>query len=182
MNKNTKVKVRNRSTGSVGYTIPDFGNYPRLFMENEVKELPFEELQKLSYIPGGAYILQHYLVIDNIEARDEILGNVELEYNYTKEDVKHLLLNGSLNELLDCLDFAPMGVIELVKNVAVELELNDIQKREAIYKATGFNINNAISINHETDKSAASASATSVRRVVTAKPGEPIRRISVENK
>ena len=76
MNKNTKIKVRNRSTGTVGYIIPDMGNYHRKFQPDEVKEVSFEEIQKLSYTPGGNYMLQHYLVIDNAEARDEILGNM----------------------------------------------------------------------------------------------------------
>ena len=150
MNKNTKIKVRNRSAGSVGYRIPDMGNYHRKFNAGEIKELPFEEIQKLSYIPGGQYILQHYLVIDNIEARDEILGNVELEYNYTEEDIKKLLEVGSLDQLLDCLDFAPKGVIDVLKQIAVQIELNDVRKRNAIQSKTGFNISKAITVNQET--------------------------------
>ena len=35
MNKNTKIKVRNRSTGTVGYVIPDMGNYHRKFQPDE---------------------------------------------------------------------------------------------------------------------------------------------------
>ena len=81
MNKNTKIKIRNRSTGSLSYKIPDMNNFTRTFAAGEIKELPFEEVQKLAYIPGGDYMLQHFLVIDNIEARNEILGEVELEYD-----------------------------------------------------------------------------------------------------
>lgn len=163
MNKNTKIRVRNRSTGSVGYTIPDMNNYNRKFMSKESKEVPFEEIQKLSYIPGGGYLLQHYLVIENIEARDEILGNVELEYDYTESDIKKLLTSGSLDQLLDCLDFAPLGVIDLVKKIAVEIELNDVRKRKAIQEKTGFSIDNAILNNIETNETAEEKIA--VRRV-----------------
>lgn len=165
MNKNTKIKVKNRSTGTVGYTIPDLGNYNRKFMSNETKEIPFEEIQKLSYIPGGDYLLQHYLIIENLEARDEILGNVELEYNYDENDVKRLLVNGSYDELLDCLDFAPLGVIEMVKKIAVVIELNDLRKRKAIQDKTGFNVSNAILINMETNEQN-EEKATGGRRVV----------------
>ena len=35
MNKNTKIKVRNRSTCPVGYIIPDMGNYRRQFAAYE---------------------------------------------------------------------------------------------------------------------------------------------------
>lgn len=152
MNKNTKIKVRNRSMGSVGYTIPDMGSYPRRFAAGEIKEISFDELLKLSYIEGGSYLLQNYLVIEDIEARTEILGNVELEYDYTEADIKNLLLNGSYDALLDCLDFAPKGVIDLVKKIAVNIELNDVKKRKAIFGSTGFNIDKAIEINHMTNE------------------------------
>lgn len=182
LNKNTKIKVKNRNNGSVGYTIPDMHNLYRKFYANETKEVTYEELQKLSYLPGGLYILQNYLIIlDNDEARDAILGQVELEYNYTEEDVKNLLLNGSLDELLDCLDFAPVGVIELVKTLAVELEINDLSKRNAITNKTGFNINKAIEIKHASREEDESAAPASGRRVAAPadKTSAPVRRFNI---
>lgn len=181
MNKNAKIRVRNRSLGSVGYTIPDMGKYPRRFTTGEVKEIPFEELQKLSYIEGGSYLLQNYLVIEDLEARDEILGNVELEYEYTEADIKNLLLNGSYDALLDCLDFAPKGVIDLVKKIAVDIELNDMKKRNLIFGATGFSIDKAIEINHLTDEKVEDEKPAA-RRVSTSSQTEsaPTRRIVVK--
>lgn len=167
MNKNTKIKVRNRSLGSVGYTIPDMGSYPRRFMADETKEISFEELQKLSYIEGGAYLLQNYLVIEDIEARTEILGNVEFEYDYTEADIKNLLMNGSYEALLDCLDFAPKGVVDLVKKIAVNIELNDIKKCNAIHKVTGFNVSKAIEVNQVTNEDV-KENKPAERRVATA--------------
>ncbi len=165
MNKNTKIKVTNRSGASLSYKIPDMNNFRRRFAAGESKELPFEEVQKLTYIPGGDYLLQHYLVIENLEARDEILGSVELEYDYKESDVKNLLVNGSLDQLLDCLDFAPLGVIDLVKTVATEIKLFDTRKRQVIYEKTGFNVNSAIMINEETDETVKEERPTG-RRVV----------------
>lgn len=166
LNKNTKIKVRNRSAGKVGYSVPDLGILNRVFMANEVKDLSFEEIQKLAYQPGGSYILQHYLVIDNQEAREEILGDVELEYDFTETEVRELLLNGSLDALLDCLDFAPVGVIDLVKKLAVDLELSDVRKRKAIHRVTGFNVDNAIKINEES-------------KVTDEEEDAPVRRVAV---
>jgi hypothetical protein len=163
------------------------GNYPRVFAAKEVKELPFEELQKVSYIPGGSYLLQHYLVIENAEARDEILGGVELEYDYSEKDVERLLVSGSLDELLDCLDFAPLGVIDLVKSLAVKLELNDVRKRKAIQDKTGFSVDNAIRINYETNEQV-EEQGTSGRRVSSSTGTEkeessaPVRRYTVDKK
>lgn len=166
MNKNTKIKVRNRSTGVVTYKIPDMNNFKRTFQPKEQKEVPFDEVQKLAFIPGGNFVLQNYLVIENLEARDEILGAVELEYAYTEEDITKLLLNEPLDALLDCLDFAPKGVIDLVKDIAVKTELNDMKKREAIFKKTGFNVNNAIKFKQEPNETVEEEVHTQTRRVV----------------
>ena len=174
LNKNTKIKVKNRSTGTVGYSIPDMNNLTRKFYAGELKEVTFEELQKLSYKPGGMYILENYLIIvDNDEALKAILGQVELEYNYTESEIKYMLENGSIDELLDCLDFAPAGVIELVKKIAVEIEINDLKKRKAIFEKTGFNINEAIRIKNESEETTsdedAAKEAAPARRVVIKK-------------
>jgi len=58
---------------------------------------------------------------------------------------------GSLDEFLDCLDFAPEGVKDLIKNLAVDLPLNDVAKREAIFNKLGFNVDNAIRIKKESE-------------------------------
>ena len=166
MNKNTKIKVKNRSSSSLSYIIPDMNNFRRRFAAGEEKELPFEEVQKLTYMPGGDYMLQHYLVIENIEARDEILGSVELEYDYDEQDVKNLLINGSIDQLLDCLDFAPLGVIDLVKKVATDIKLDSIDKRNVLFKKLGYNISSAIMINEETDESVKEEKASGRRVAV----------------
>lgn len=148
----TLIKVLNRDNGTVGYTIPDLGNLHRTFEPGEVKEITMEELRKLSYLPGGKVILEDCLLIQNKEALKELFIDVEPEYFYTEEDIKNLLLKGSLEEFLDCLDFAPEGVIELIKDLAVKLEINDLAKRNAILEKTGFNVTTAITINKEVEE------------------------------
>jgi len=147
---NSMIKVTNRDNGHVGYTIPDLNNLTRTFTANETKEIPMIELRKLSYIPGGKALLRDYLVLDNKEAIQELLDQVEPEYYYTEKEVKNLLINGSLDALKDCLDYAPIGTIDLVKKLAVELPLNDVAKRKAILEMTGFSVDSAIMINEET--------------------------------
>ena len=164
IDNNTIIKVTNRDNGHVGYTIPDLNNLTRTFTANETKEIPMIELRKLSYIPGGKMILRDYLVLDNKDAIEELLNRVEPEYFYTEEDVKKLLTIGSLDALKDCLDYAPVGTIDLVKKVAVELPLNDVAKRKAILDMTGFNVDRAIMVNEET-KEDNNKNETMVRRV-----------------
>lgn len=146
LEKTTLIKVKNRDAGTVSYTVPEL-NVTRLFQKGEIKEIPYNELQQLAYTIGGKVLLKECLIIDNEQALEALVGGVEPEYFYTEEDVKELLTVGSLAQLQDCLDFAPSGVIDLVKDYAVKMEVNDIAKREAILKATGFNVTKAIEIN-----------------------------------
>lgn len=144
------VRVTNRDNGHVGYRIPDMNNLVRDFSANETKNITVEELKKLAYISGGPTLIRDYLIIDDAEVVKEVLGEVEPEYYYTEDDVKNLLLNGSLDALKDCLEFAPKGTIDLVKKLAIEMPLNDIAKRKAILEMTGFNVDAAIMVNEET--------------------------------
>lgn len=149
--KDTLIKVKNRDSGTVGYTIPELGNLHRSFSKGETKEITMDELRKLSYISGGKVLLQNYLIVQNQDALKELLSDdVEPEYYYGEEEIKKLLLTGSNDQLLDCLEFAPEGVIGLVKDLAVSLKINDISKRNIILEKTGFNVTNAITINEET--------------------------------
>lgn len=171
MDKNTIIKICNRDNAAVFYDIPEMNGLHRVFQPNEIKEVTLEELIKLSYEPGGMSLLKNNFVLNNKEAIKIILGQVEPEYNYTPADVKNLLLNGSLDELLDCLDFAPEGVIELVKTLAVELPLNDVAKREAILEKTNFNVTNAIQIKKDTEADMPQAAAAPTKRRVVRKTG-----------
>lgn len=148
MNEQMKVAVINRDSGTVGYVIPDLNNLHRTFQTNETKYIPFEELRSLANVPGGIYLLENCLQIQDEEVIKDLLGSVEPEYYYSKEDVKSLLLNGSLEQLEDCLNFAPSGVIEILKDESINCELNDVRKRDLIFKKTGLNISTAIKNNH----------------------------------
>jgi len=108
MDKKTMIKVLNRDNGAVVYSLPELNGLVRVYQSGETKEVSFEELQQLSYIPGGKELLEDSLVIlNNEKAIQELVGNVEQEYSYTKEDIIKLLTESSLDAFLDCLDFAP---------------------------------------------------------------------------
>lgn len=56
------------------------------------------------------------------------------------------MTTGTLDQFLDCLDFAPESVKEIIKDMAVDLPLNDVRKRNAILDKMGFDVNKAIEI------------------------------------
>ena len=144
VNKDTLIKVINKDNGIVGYTVPDLGVH-RNFYPGETKEVTYEELEKLSFIPGGMVILKELLEITDREATKQLFSKEpEPEYHYTKDDVKRLLLTGTLDQFLDCLDFAPEVIKDMVKDMAVDLPLNDIAKRQAIQEKLGFDVTREI--------------------------------------
>lgn len=166
---NTMVKVTNRSRGSVSYTIPDMGNLQRKFAYGETKMVPAEEIRKLDWTPGGHVLLRDHLIIEDANLVEEILHEVEPEYNYTEDKIKDILLNGSMDEFMDTLDFAPEGVINLMKDLAVKLEIPDVRKRIAISEKTNSSVDNAIKINQLSKaEDAEKAPETKQRRVQTA--------------
>ena len=141
------ISVTNRNAGWTGYVIPDTG-VTRNFSPRETKKIPLEELQQLQYVPGGEYILKHCFVINDTDALTALnMENMEPEYFYTETEVRTLLETGTLDQLEDCLNFAPDGVIDLIKTIAVETELPDTRKRKLISEKTGLNIDNAIMVN-----------------------------------
>lgn len=136
-------KVKNRSAGVVIYKIPE-DNIRREFMPGETKAIPMTELNKLSYQPGGQMMMNNFLQIQSAEAQQELNIPVEPEYNYSEQDIVRIMQEGSLDEFLDMLDFAPTGVMDLVRQFSVSLPLNDIEKRRALKNKTGFDVNAAL--------------------------------------
>ena len=164
--------VTNRSAGLVCYAIPEMGIKNREFQPGETKRVSKEELTNLSYMPGGLELIRGYLQVQDAEVRNDLIGRVEPEYNMTAADIKELILHGSMDEWLDCLDFAPDGVIDLMKTLSIELPLTDTQKMEAFMEKKGINIARAIQAKREEEaeaaaekKAAADARATVERRV-----------------
>ena len=140
----TYVEVTNRNNGITGYTLNS--GMERIFNINETKKVPLEELQEVEAMPGGEYLLRNYLMIKDKTALDYLNVEPEPEYFYTENEIKELLLNGTLDQLEDCLNFAPQGVLDILKDKAVSLEVPDMRKRDLISKKLGFNIDNAIKI------------------------------------
>lgn len=141
--ENKKYNVTNRSSSDVIYTIPEL-NVRREFAPGETKKIGYEEIEKLSYRDGGNYMIANFLMIKDIEVLEQLDIEPEREYFMSKDEIKKIMLQGSMDEFLDCLDFAPVGVIDIIKDLAVSMPLNDMAKRQAIAEKTGFNVTKAI--------------------------------------
>lgn len=150
MENNKRIPVTNNSTNSVGYQIPEDG-IDRQFSIGETKQIPLDELQKVQYVPGGDYILKNCLTINDKNALSFLNIEVEPEYFYSKEDIENILLNGTIDEFEDFINFATEGGLDTAKKLAVDLQIPDMRKREMLGDKLGFNVNTAIEINKMMD-------------------------------
>lgn len=171
-----KYTVKNRSKGTCVYSINEGGYHIRReFAPGEQKEIPAAELEQLSYKPGGKTLLAEYLQIVDKQLTTDLGIHREPEYDMSEEDVIEALKSASLDEFLDILDFAPEGVLDLIKHHAVALPLNDVAKREAIFNKMNFDVTMAIEMMK--DNESAAAGKTPERRVK--KTEESARRAAV---
>lgn len=141
--EDTMYLVKNRSASTVIYRIPET-NLRREFAPGETKKIPFGELEKLTYQQGGREMLEQFLQIVDEAATSNLNVHREVEYDMSEAQVRDLLLSGSLDAFLDALDFAPIGVIDLIKTMAVQLPLTDLNKRKALKDKTGFDVDKAL--------------------------------------
>lgn len=161
------LRVKNRSASLAVYSIPEI-NVRREFAPGETKNITYGELEKLSYQPGGRTIMQNFLQIIDPEATGDLGIKREPEYDLSEQQIVDLMTKGSLDAFLDCLDFAPVGVIDLIKKFSVSLPLNDIDKRDALKKKTGFDVTVALAnMQKEKEDMDAPAVESKERRVKT---------------
>ena len=168
------MKVKNRSMSTVGYDIPDL-RVSRHFAPGEIKEIPQVELETLLQQPGGRTLLTEYLQVNRDDIKQLDVIQPEQEYFYSDDEIKHIMQHGSQDEFLDMLDFAPEGVMNMIKGYAVQLPLTDLYKIEALRKKTGFDSSKALenSVNEDGELQVA---ATPKRRVAAEVSDKPVRR------
>ena len=135
--------VKNRSGSHVVYSIPEIG-VRRSFAPGEVKKISYEELEKLTYQAGGMEIITRFLQVQDEKVITNFNMHVEPEYYMDEKQIAKVIVHGSLDEFLDMLDFAPDGVIDLVKRMAISLPMTDYNKMEALKKKTGLDVEAAL--------------------------------------
>lgn len=163
---NAMVKVRNLADHMVGFVLPD--EHKRItFQPNEEKSVRVGDLRSLNYSSAGSVLMREYLAVADKALAEEFgvsADSFDNEYSWTVEDVDRVLQEGSIEELLDALDYAPSGVIDTIKDRAIELEINDVAKRSAITSKTGFDITATIENRHKEGADAEPKKATTPRR------------------
>ena len=144
----TMYRVKNRGASTVVYKIADKG-IRREFKPGQIMSISSEELEELTFQPGGTLILSQFLQILDLDGIQAARIKTEPEYHMSEADVAKLITSGSLDSFLDALDFAPIGVIDLIKKLSISIPMVDIQKRKALKEKTGFDVEAALKHNEE---------------------------------
>jgi hypothetical protein len=172
MDTNKTYTVKNRSSSMVVYRIPEAG-IRREFAPGEAKKIAFDELEKLSYQAGGRSLMTNFLQITDESVTQELNIHTENEYYMSEEQVVELIKTGSYEAFLDALDYAPTGVIDLIKSFAVSIPMEDLKKRNALLEKTGFDVSKALQhvqeekVENETSSTATTETTTNTRRTAT---------------
>lgn len=139
------VTVENRSGGKVVIRIPDRG-IRRELMPGQTIKMTKEEVEALAYTGtgGGLSLIKNYLLVNDKNTLDDLNVKREPEYYMNADNIANLIRNGSLDEFKDFLDFAPEGAIDMLKDLSVQLPLNDYDKRHALLEMAGYDVDAAI--------------------------------------
>ena len=157
------MEVINRSDSSVTYTVEDL-RVRRTFAIGEKKEISEQEVNALFQQDGGAELIKHYLLVNDKEWVRNHMPNAPIEYFWQVEDIKKCLLEDDVDLFSETLDYAPDGVLDLIKTMAWRLPLNDLNKVEALRLKTGFDPLVAAGVMKQPTKTTASAKPTRRRR------------------
>ena len=122
-----------------------FNAFRNLLEKKSFSHITVQEILDLANI-GRSTFYAHFQTKDELlkYVCEELFGELEPEYYYTEKEIDEILLNGSIEQLEDALDFSPKGGVDLIIKRAIELKIPDNNKREVITKFTGHNIDSSI--------------------------------------
>lgn len=131
------MKVINRSDSTVTYELPEL-SVRRTFSPGEEKDITGKELETLYQQTGGYPLIKDFLLVGD---RDWVLRHypdAPIEYFWNFDDIRKCILEDSPELFSETLDYAPEGVVDVIKRLAWQLPMTDLNKVEALREKTGF--------------------------------------------
>ena len=159
------VTVENISNHDVGFTLTT-SQMHRSLIPGVHLEMTKGEVRELNYEPGGHYMLMNLLrVTDRNLAKEIGVDDDYVEYWWDDDDIDKVLNDPkSLPELEDALEFGPEGIVDRIVAKAVEENLADNDKVEAISRITGRDVRAMVQNLHAYDAMRPKADDASPKR------------------
>lgn len=181
------VKLTNMMDSPSGYKLMN-GMFRR-FAPRASINVSAGEVREVANMPGAITLFQNYIHISDKKLANEIGvtdDSFDHEYSWTKADIEAALTTQPIEVLLDALDYAPDAIKESIVDMAVELEIPDVNRRKAIQNATGQDITKMIEVknayrNHENDsKAAAETTRRAAQNATPKKKAQTTRRAATK--
>lgn len=178
LDNKTLVKIKNRYNGFVTYSVPDMNNLTRTFSPNETKaQITVEEIRMLNGQTGGRRLLEDFLVIvEPQELIEELFPgklDTQPEYAYGDKEITYMLESATVDAFKDFIDFAPLGILEIVKEKAVSLPLQSYDKRQYMLEKLDYDVDAAIKNDRDSKEGEEIAVDRPQRRVQPAASAAP---------
>lgn len=151
LNDNLMVEVINNSTGSVSYYSELARMHRKWDKPDSKKKVSLEELRELVSASGGYELLESFLLIKDMDVREELGLPVEKEYLLDDKAIK-ALLKKSVEVLEETLENTSSSIKEKIAQAAIDTKLSDLDKLEVIKEQSGIDVLTAIQEKKEDEK------------------------------
>jgi hypothetical protein len=148
---NLMVEVTNNSTGSVSYYSEFSRTLRKWDKPNSTKKISLEELRELVGSSGGYELLENFLLIKNMEVREDLGLPVNKEYMLDEKEIK-AVLKKSVDVLENTLENTSDSIKEKIAQSAIDTKLSDLDKLEVIKDHSGVDVLAAIQEKKEEEK------------------------------
>jgi hypothetical protein len=148
---NLMVEVTNNSTGSVSYYSEFSRTLRKWDKPNSTKKISLEELRELVGSSGGYELLENFLLIKNMEVREDLGLPVNKEYMLDEKEIK-AVLKKSVDVLENTLENTSDSIKEKIAKSAIDTKLSDLDKLEVIKDHSGVDVLAAIQEKKEEEK------------------------------
>lgn len=148
---NLMVEVTNNSTGSVSYYSEFSRTIRKWDKPSTTKKISLEELRELVGSSGGYELLENFLLIKNMEVREELGLPINKEYMLDEKEIK-ALLKKSVDVLESTLENTSESIKEKIAQSAIDTKLSDLDKLEVIKEYSGVDVLFAIQEKKEEEK------------------------------
>lgn len=155
------IKVLNRFGGSVTVKTSAGKRFEWSTMGSIVL-MTEEEISDIYNQKGGRFILEERLSIQDNEVVEKLGLQAEPEYGFDIKTIEALLVQGTGDQLAEALEYNGLGFAESVRDIALKIKLEDLNKLGIISKALNINMANM--------RTHAIENASEVQEVATERP------------
>lgn len=160
---NMMVEVVNNSTGSVSY-YSELSRMHRKWDKPETKKkVSLEELRELVSASGGYELLENFLLIKDVNVREELGLPINKEHMLDDKDIK-AVLKKSVDVLESTLENTSDSIKEKIAQTAIDSKLGDLDKLEVIQEHTGIDVLSAIKEKKEEEKEKKSEKSSKAKK------------------